>query len=110
MLSFGWSEIALVAVIIIIVVGPKEIPNLLKQLGSFSKSLKKVSREFKKSLNDLAEETDLKDVTKSLSDIKDLKGKLDIKKELAEEITTIKDTVSFTDKEISEINDKIKKD
>jgi len=110
MLSFGWSEIALVAVIIIIVVGPKEIPNLLKQLGSFSKSLKKVSREFKKSLNDLAEETDLKDVTKSLSDIKDLKGNLDIKKELAEEITTIKDTVSFTDKEISEINEKIKKD
>ena len=110
MFSFGWSEIALVVIIIVIVVGPKEIPNLLKQLGSFSKSLKKVSREFKKSLNDLAEETDLKDVTKSLSDIKDLKGNLDIKKELAEEITTIKDTVSFTDKEISEINEKIKKD
>ena len=110
MLSFGWSEIALVVIVIIIIVGPKEIPNLLKQLGSFSKSLKKVSREFKKSLNDLAEETELKDVTKSLSDIKDLKGNLNIKKELAEEITTIKDTVSFTDKEMSEINDKIKKD
>ena len=51
MFSFGWSEIALTLVIIIIVVGPKEIPNLLRQIGSLSKSFKKISREFKKSLN-----------------------------------------------------------
>ena len=107
MLSFGWSEIALVVVVIVIVVGPKEIPNLLRQLGTFSKSIKKISREFKNSLNDLAEEGDLKEVKKSISDIKDLKDNLDIKKELSEEITSIKDTVNFTDKEISEINDKI---
>ena len=114
MLSFGWSEIALVAVIIIIVVGPKEIPNLLKQLGSLSKSLRKISRQFKSSLNELAEEGDLKDVKKSLSDIKNIKNDLDptkaINKELKEEIETIKKATTFTDKEISEINSKIKKD
>ena len=109
MFSFGWSEIALVVIIVIIIVVPKEIPNLLKQLGTFSKSLKKISREFKSSLNDLAEEGDLKDVKKSISDIKNLKDNLDIKKDLENEITSIKETVNFTDKEISEINDKIKK-
>jgi sec-independent protein translocase protein TatB len=110
MLSFGLSEIALTAVIIIIVVGPKEIPNLLKQLGSFSKSFKKITRDFKRSLNDLTEEGDLKDIKKSLSDIKDLKDDLNIKKNLDNEINSIKDTVAFTDKEMSEINDKILKD
>ena len=35
MLSFGWSEIALVVVVVVIVVGPKELPNLLRQLGAF---------------------------------------------------------------------------
>ena len=40
MFSFGWSELTLTAIIVIIVIGPKEIPNLLKQIGSFSKSLK----------------------------------------------------------------------
>ena len=63
-------------IIVIIVVGPKEIPNLLKKIGSFSKSIKKISREFKKSLNDLAEESDLKNVQKSISDIKDIKDDL----------------------------------
>ena len=110
MLSFGLSEIALTAVIIIIVVGPKEIPNLLKQLGSFSKSFKKITRDFKRSLSDLAEEGDLKDIKKSLSDIKDLKDDFNIKKNLDNEINSIKDTVAFTDKEMSEINDKILKD
>ena len=54
MLSFGWSEIALVVIVVVIVVGPKELPNLIKNLGNFSKSLKKASRQFKRSLNEEA--------------------------------------------------------
>ena len=53
-MPFGWSEIILTLVVVVVIIGPKEIPNLLKQLGSLSKSIKKVSREFKKSLNELA--------------------------------------------------------
>jgi len=56
MFSFGWSEIALTVIVVIIVVGPKEIPNLLKQIGSFSKSLKKISRDFKNSLSEFDSE------------------------------------------------------
>ena len=114
MLSFGWSEIALVAIVVIIVIGPKEIPNLLRQLGAFSKSLKKTSRQFKKSLNDLAEEGDLKEIKESINTISEAKKTLDptkeLNKELKEEITSIKETVTFTDKELKDINTKILKD
>ena len=108
MFSFGWSEIALTLVIVIIVVGPKEIPNLLKQLGSFSKSLKKISRDFKNSLSELAEENDLKDVNKSISDLKNIKNDLDPTVDFKKEINSIKDTVGSLDKEIKEINSKEK--
>lgn len=107
MFSFGWSEIALVAVIVVVVVGPKEIPNLLKQLGHFSKSLKKISREFKKSLSDIAEDADIADVKKSINNITDLKKDLDPTNEIKKEITSIKDTLSS---DISDINTKLKKD
>ena len=109
MLTFGWSEIALTLVVVVIVVGPKDIPNLLKQLGSFSKLLKKIARDFKKLLNNLVEEGDLKDIKKSFSEIQNLKEDINIKKDLDNEINSIKDTVKFTDKEISEINNKILK-
>ena len=110
MLSFGWSEIALVVIVVVIVVGPKELPNLIKNLGNFSKSLKKASRQFKRSLNELSEEGDLKDIKKSFSDFKDIKNNLDPTKNIKEELSTIKETAIFTDKEISNINNKIKKD
>lgn len=110
MLSFGWSEIALVILVVIIVVGPKEIPNLLRQLGSLSKSLKKASRQFKNSLNDLAEEGDIKEIKNSINSLSEVKKKLDPSNELKEEIASIKETVSFTDKEIKDINTKILKD
>ena len=110
MFSFGWSEIAIVLIIVVVVVGPKEIPNLLKQLGLISKSLKKASRQFKNSLNELAEESDVKEFKNSISDISKIKDSLNPANELKDEISSIKKVVSFTDKEITDINTKIKKD
>ena len=104
MFSFGWSEIALTAIIVIIVVGPKEIPNLLKQIGTFSKSIKKISREFKKSLNDIAEESDLKDVKDQISEIKNIKENLDPTQDIKKELSSIKDTANVFEKEIKDIN------
>lgn len=110
MLSLGWSEIALTVIIIVIIVGPKEIPNFLRQMGKLSKSLKKASREFKKSLDDLAEEKDLSIIKKSISNLENTKDDFNPSKIFKDEINSIKETVEFTDKEISEINSKIKKD
>ena len=107
MLSFGWSEIALVFIVVVIVIGPKEIPNLLRHLGRISKTLKKASSQFKSSLNDLAKESDFKDIKKSINSISDIKKKFDPTKELKNEINSIKETVTFTDKEIKDINSKI---
>ena len=111
MFSFGWSEIALTVIIIVIVVGPKEIPNLLKQIGSFSKSIKKISREFKKSLNDIAEESDLKDVKDQISEIKNIKENLDPTQDIKKDFETIKDTAKVFEKEIKDLssNDQEKK-
>ena len=104
MFSFGWGEILLILIIVIIVVGPKDIPKFLRQIGNFSKSIKKISREFKSSLNQIAEESDLKDVKNSITDITDIKKELDIKSNLKNEINTIKETVSSVDNEITDIN------
>ena len=104
MFSFGWGEILLILIVVIIVVGPKDIPKFLRQIGNLSKSIKKISREFKSSLNQIAEETDLKDVKNSITDVTNIKNELDIKSNLKNEINTIKETVSSVEKDISEIN------
>ena len=104
MFSFGWGEILLILLVVIIVVGPKDIPKFLRQIGNLSKSIKKISREFKSSLNQIAEETDLKDVKNSITEVTNLNKKLDIKSSLKNEIKTIKETISSVEKDVSDIN------
>ena len=104
MFSFGWGEILLILVVVIIVVGPKDIPKFLRQIGNLSKSIKKISREFKSSLNQIVEETDLKDVKNSITEVTDLNKDLDIKSNLKNEIKTIKETISSVEEDVSNIN------
>ena len=104
MFSFGWGEILLILIVVFIVVGPKDIPKFLRQIGNLSKSIKKISREFKSSLNQIAEESDLKDVKNSITDITDIKQELNIKNNLKNEINTIKETVTSVEKDITDIN------
>ena len=104
MFSFGWGEILLILVVVIIVVGPKDIPKFLRQIGNLSKSIKKISREFKSSLNQIAEETDLKDVKNSITEVTNLNKELDIKSNLKNEIKTIKETISSVEEDVTNIN------
>ena len=103
MLTFGWGEILLLVGVIIVVVGPKDLPKLIKQLSSFSKSIKKLSREFKNSLNDIADHDDFKEVKTSINEVNKIKDDLNIKDQFKDEIQSIKETTDIIDKEVIDI-------
>ena len=103
MLTFGWGEILLVTVVIIVVVGPKDLPKLIKQLSSFTKSLKKLSREFKYSLNEIADHEDFKDVKSSLNEVNKIKDDIDIKGKFKSEIQSLKETTTIIEKEVKDL-------
>ena len=103
MLTFGWGEILLLVGVIVIVVGPKDLPKLIKQFSSFSKSIKKLSREFKTSLNDIADHDDFKEVKTSINEVNKIKDDLNIKDQFKDEIKSIKETTDIIDKEVKDI-------
>jgi sec-independent protein translocase protein TatB len=103
MLTFGWGEILLVVGIVIVVVGPKDLPKLIKQFSSFTRSIKKLSREFKNSLSDIADHEDFKEVKTSINEVNKIKEDLNIEGQLKSEIQSIKDTTDIIDKEVKEI-------
>ena len=103
MLTFGWGEILLVLVIVIIVVGPKDLPKLIKQLSSFSKSIKKLSREFKSSLNEIADHEDFKDVKSSLNEVNKIKDDIDLKGKFKSELKSLKETANIIEKEVKDL-------
>ena len=103
MLSFGWTEILLVFIVVIIFVGPKELPNLIKQLTTFTKSIKKISREFKSSLNEIADQEEFKEINKSIMEAKNIKDDLNIKDKFKSEAKSLKETANIIEKEVKDL-------
>ena len=92
--------------IVVVVIGPKDLPKFIKQVGSFTKYIKKMSSEFKSSINEIAEEEEIKELAKSVKEVKKIKDGINIKKNFENEIKKIKETVSIAKNEISEIDKK----
>ena len=82
MLDVGWQEIFVIAVITIIVVGPKEIPRVLRTVMLWVRKIKDMAREFQSSIDDIAREAELDDIKKQLAEAQDF----DLDREMEETI------------------------
>lgn len=68
MLDIGWSELLVIGALALIVVGPKDLPKLLRNLGRYAAQARGMAREFQRSMEDAAREADLSDM-KELKDV-----------------------------------------
>ena len=109
MLTFGWGEILIVFFIVIVFVGPKELPNLIKQLSLIIKSITKLSNEFKISLREIAHHEDLDDAKSVLNEVNKIKNDLTIEDNPQSENETTKETSDIIDKKILDSSNNIQK-
>src|SRR5580765_2033147 len=72
MFDVGWSEILVIALILIIVVGPKDLPPMLRTFGRMASRLRGMANEFKGQFDEALREADLDDVRKGLSEVNKL--------------------------------------
>jgi sec-independent protein translocase protein TatB len=66
MLDIGWVELSIIALITIIVVGPKEIPRVLRTVTQVMRKVRGMASEFQSSIDELARETELDDLKKDI--------------------------------------------
>ena len=71
MFSLGWMEISIILIITIVVVGPKEIPTVIKFIKSLTQSLRKVSRVFSSTVDEITHIQETKDIKKEIIDTKE---------------------------------------
>ncbi len=68
MLSIGWTEMLIVAAIALIVVGPKDLPAMLRHIGKFVGSARRMGNDFKAELNKVAAIDDIRNIKKSFTE------------------------------------------
>ncbi|CTQ34311.1 Sec-independent protein translocase protein TatB [Jannaschia rubra] len=66
MFDIGWSELLVIGVVALIVVGPKDLPRLFRTLGEVTGKARRMAREFQNAMNDAADESGVSDITSDL--------------------------------------------
>jgi sec-independent protein translocase protein TatB len=71
MFDIGWSEIAVIAVVALIAIGPKELPGVLRMVGQWMGKARKMAAEFQGQFQEAMREAEMADLKKSFDEVKE---------------------------------------
>ncbi|MCO4842665.1 MAG: twin-arginine translocase subunit TatB [Yoonia sp.] len=66
MFGLGWSEMVLVAIVALIVIGPKDLPGMFRTMGQMTGKARGMAREFSRAMEAAADDSGMKDISSSL--------------------------------------------
>jgi sec-independent protein translocase protein TatB len=83
MFDIGWTELVIIAVVAIVVIGPKDLPRAMRAVGKWSGKMRRMAREFQNQFNEAIRESELEDVKKEVASIARIDPMADLKKDLS---------------------------
>src|SRR5580693_8214296 len=93
MFDFAWSEIALIAGVALVVIGPKDLPVALRAISGFVKKARRMAGEFQTHVDEMMRDADLKDVKDSFNEIRNFDFRSSVEKAIDPD-HTLRDTFS----------------
>jgi sec-independent protein translocase protein TatB len=69
MFDFSWSEILVIAIVALVVIGPKELPGVLRTMGQWMGKVRRMAGEFQNQFQDAMREAELADLKKEVDDM-----------------------------------------
>ena len=68
MFDIGWSELLVIGVVAIVVVGPKELPRLMRTFGHYTGKLRAMASDFQRQFEDAVRDSEIDEVRKAMQD------------------------------------------
>jgi sec-independent protein translocase protein TatB len=79
--GIGAPELLVLAIIALVVVGPKDLPLMVRRVGRFVGKMRGLAREFQRSFDELGREAELAELKKEVEQLKKAGPLSDIEKE-----------------------------
>lgn len=98
MIDLSWSEILVIAIVLIVVVGPKDLPRLLRSFGKTMSTVRTMAGDFRKQFDEAIKEAELEDLKSLADDARKLNPASEIKKALNPMEQAAKDVRAGLDK------------
>lgn len=70
MFDIGWSELALIAVVALVAIGPKELPGVLRTLGQWVGKVRRMASEFQGQFQEAMREAEMADLKESFDEVR----------------------------------------
>jgi len=65
-MDLSWAELLIVGIVALIIIGPKDLPGMFRELGRFTAKIRAMGREFSRAMDQAAKESGVKDVADDL--------------------------------------------
>lgn len=96
MLDLAWTEIALILVVALIVIGPKDLPHAIKGVAEFIRKARRMAAEFQVHVDEMMREAKLDEVKRQIDEVR--YGAYEMKRQFEEELDKDRDIArSFSD-------------
>ena len=70
MFDIGWSELLIIGVVALVVVGPKDLPKMFRTLGQLTGKARAMAREFQRAMESAADDAGVGDVKRAAQDLR----------------------------------------
>jgi sec-independent protein translocase protein TatB len=83
MLDLGWPEMLVIAIVLIVIVGPKDLPKMLRAFGRTTSKVRAMAGEFRKQFDDALKEAELDEFKNLANDARKLNPAAELKKAMS---------------------------
>jgi sec-independent protein translocase protein TatB len=94
MFDIGWTELMVIAVVAIVVIGPKDLPRAMRFVGQWTGKMKRMAREFQGQFNEALREAELDTVKKDVEAIGKIDPMAGVRKEMAKVDSAVRDATA----------------
>ena len=94
--SLGFQEIILLGVLALLVVGPKDLPLMLRKLGRWTAKLRAMAQEFRTGFDELARQAELDELKKEVDALRRTTNLSSLANEITKPLATLEDYAGLT--------------
>jgi sec-independent protein translocase protein TatB len=81
----GFEEMILLVIVAIVVIGPKDLPLMMRKFGRFTGKMRAMAFEFKQGIDELGRQAELEELRKEVADLKKATGIDEIRRDLEQD-------------------------
>src|SRR5690606_8963969 len=83
--GIGFEEMILLVLVASVVIGPKDLPLMMRKFGRFTGKMRAMAFEFKQGFEELGRQAELEELRREVAELKNSTGLADLRRELEED-------------------------